>query len=214
MRAAIVTLLAIVPSLSWAGIAIPPAAERYRARLIREARLVWGIDAPVSTIAAQLHQESGWRPDVVSRAGAVGMAQFMPATAAWASKSLPTLNNSCGADDGDCPQGAGPLSPAWAIRALVTYDRWLWERVSARDDCERMAMSLSAYNGGLGWISRDQAKTRAVGKSPDRWWGHVATVNSGRAPAAWSENRGYPSRIILTLQPLYVAASWGPGVCA
>ncbi|MDW9328117.1 transglycosylase SLT domain-containing protein, partial [Escherichia coli] len=66
---------------------------------------------------AQLHQESGWRPDAVSPAGAQGLAQFMPATADWISQLMPGLNS------------REPFNPAWAIRALVSYDRWLWQRV-------------------------------------------------------------------------------------
>ncbi|WZB64465.1 lytic transglycosylase domain-containing protein [Achromobacter xylosoxidans] len=41
------------------------------------------MDAPVSTFAAQIHQESAWRPGAVSAVGAQGMAQFMPATSSW-----------------------------------------------------------------------------------------------------------------------------------
>lgn len=35
------------------------AQEQYRRDLTRSARLVWGLDAPVATVAAQIHQESG-----------------------------------------------------------------------------------------------------------------------------------------------------------
>lgn len=35
------------------------AQEQYRRDLTRSARLVWGLDAPVATMAAQIHQESG-----------------------------------------------------------------------------------------------------------------------------------------------------------
>ena len=81
IRIAAVLLLALnMTAQTWAG-AIPAQAERYRALLIREARVVWGMDAPVATFAAQIHQESMWRSDAVSRAGAQGLAQFMPKAA-------------------------------------------------------------------------------------------------------------------------------------
>ncbi|NGI10110.1 lytic transglycosylase domain-containing protein, partial [Escherichia coli] len=41
----------------------PQAALQYRDDVIRNARLEWGLSAPVADFAAQLHQESGWRPD-------------------------------------------------------------------------------------------------------------------------------------------------------
>src|SRR5688572_15590130 len=45
---------------------IPPDAKRYKRDLIRNARAIWGLDAPTSTFAAQIHQESGWRVDAKS----------------------------------------------------------------------------------------------------------------------------------------------------
>ncbi|MCV4776046.1 transglycosylase SLT domain-containing protein, partial [Escherichia coli] len=139
----------------------PQAALQYRDDVIRNARLEWGLSAPVADFAAQLHQESGWRPDAISPAGAQGLAQFMPATADWISQLIPMLSS------------REPFNPAWAIRALVSYDRWLWQRVSAASDCERMAMTLSGYNGGLGWVQRDRRLASQKGLDSTRWFGHV-----------------------------------------
>jgi soluble lytic murein transglycosylase-like protein len=52
---------------------------RYRAP-IEEAASRWGVSA--NLLAAQLQAESGFDPGAVSPAGARGIAQFMPATAA------------------------------------------------------------------------------------------------------------------------------------
>ena len=42
--------------VTWAWPAdIPARAGQYRAVLIREARAVWGLDAPTATFAAQIH---------------------------------------------------------------------------------------------------------------------------------------------------------------
>lgn len=177
----------------------PQAALQYRADVIRNARLEWGMSAPVADFAAQLHQESGWRPDAVSPVGAQGMAQFMPATADWISQLVPGLNS------------REPFNPAWAIRALVSYDRWLWQRVSAANSCERMAMTLSGYNGGLGWVQRDKRLAVQNGLDGTRWFEHVATVNAGRSAANWRENRHYPQRILHELAPRYL--TWGGGSC-
>lgn len=180
---------------------VPPQAVRYRADLIRNARVSWGLDAPVATFAAQVHQESRWRPDARSPVGAQGLTQFMPATARWMGNVDPELAN------------AQPYNPAWALRALCVYDRWLFERVHAATECDRMAMTLSSYNGGLGWIARDQAVAKRRGLDPLEWWGGLETVNAGRSAQAWKENRGYPVRILRVLEPLYVAAGWGREVC-
>lgn len=182
---------------------VPPAALKYRADLIRNARAVWGMDAPVATFAAQIHQESLWRSGVVSWVGAQGMTQFMPATTAWIA--------------GVYPQSLGdpqPFNPSWAMRALVHYDRWLVDRIRADGVCERMAFALSAYNGGLGWVNRDKALASGKGLDPMVWFGSVERVNAGRSLTNWQENRAYPQRILQRHEPLYVAAHWGLGACS
>ncbi|ECJ4137080.1 lytic transglycosylase domain-containing protein, partial [Salmonella enterica subsp. enterica serovar Kentucky] len=69
----------------------PRASLQWRNEVIRTAREIWGLNAPVADFAGQLHQESGWAPDALSPAGAQGMAQFMPATAKWVSQLYPAL---------------------------------------------------------------------------------------------------------------------------
>ena len=88
-------LLTVLVILAFAGCVaadpIPATANRYRADLTRNARLAWGLAAPVALFAAQVHQESGWNPAAVSRVGAAGLAQFMPATAQWIGGLTPDL---------------------------------------------------------------------------------------------------------------------------
>jgi soluble lytic murein transglycosylase-like protein len=199
--------IAIAVTLLWFGgffsqnanAQVPQAATRYRAELTRAAHNQWGLSAPIAALAAQVHQESGWNPRAVSQVGATGMAQFMPSTASW-------WCNSQGISTSECQ----PTNPTWALRALVGYDKWLYDRVAAADELNRLAFALSAYNGGLGWVARD--KQLASGKGLDKltWFGSVERVNAGRATASWQENRAYPKRILLQLQPHYLA--WGQGV--
>ena len=181
---------------------VPAAAHRYRADLTRTAHSQWGLDAPVASFAAQLQQESGWQPGAISRVGASGMAQFMPATARWWCQ----INGLVAAD-------CSPTNPTWALRALVGYDKWLYDRVAAADECNRFAFALSAYNGGLGWVQRDKALAKTMASNPSIWFAQVERFNSGRSPANWRENRDYPQRILRRLEPAYVAAGWGRGVC-
>lgn len=189
------------PLASACSAEIPRDAYRYRADLTRAARNVWGLDAPVATFAAQIHQESRWRETAVSSAGARGVAQFMPATAQWIGGAYTALG------PGD------PANPVWAIRALVTYDKHIHERINAATPCDRMWMTLWGYNGGPGWVTRDQAKARQAGADP-RWVSAVEPFNAGRNPAAFAENRGYPRLILARFEPLYVQAGFGAGSCA
>lgn len=181
---------------------IPPDAGKYKRDLTRNSRLEWGLDAPISTFAAQIHQESGWRSDAKSPVGASGLAQFMPTTATWISGLQLAL------------QDNQPTNPAWAIRALVTYDKWLYDRVPfAADHCERMAFVLSSYNGGLGWLQKDVALARQKGDDPQLWFSHVENHNGGRAGWAFKENRAYPNRILIELERRYAKAGWGIKSC-
>ena len=184
-----------------AEINIPRAALAHKSLLIRTGHAYWGLDAPIATFAAQIHAESRWRTSAVSPVGARGMAQFMPATSDWISRIYPHL-----ADN-------QPTNPAWDIRALVTYDRYLWDRVSAANACNRMAKSLASYNGGLGWVQKDERLARAKGLDPALWFGSVENVNSGRRASAKKENREYPRRILLDYEPAYESAGFGRGMC-
>jgi soluble lytic murein transglycosylase-like protein len=167
---------------------IPSAAQQYRRDLTRNARMIWGLDAPVATFAAQIHQESAWRPDARSPY-AHGLAQFTPATADWIGDLDPAL---AVADTGN---------PVWALRALVRYDAWLYARVPpSRNGCDRMALALRAYNGGLGWLRKEAATGRPC--------------EAFRSAANCRENLGYPQRILTRLEPIYVRAGWGLGSCA
>lgn len=196
----------IVAWLLWCGgffdaraAEVPRESLAYRSEVIRSARAEWGLSAPVADFAAQLHQESRWRPGAVSPVGAQGLAQFMPATADWIGGLMPALAS------------REPFNPSWAIRALVSYNRWNWQRIDVLSSCERMAMTLSAYNGGLGWVNRDRRLATQRGLDADVWFGAVEKVNAGRSAAAWRENRHYPRRILYELAPRY--QSWGGRSC-
>lgn len=196
-------LLLMCVSCSPVSAQVPQAANAYRADLIRSARFVWGMDAPIATMAAQVHQESGWRPAVKSPAGALGIAQFMPATAEWMQQLYPrSLAN------GD------PLNPVWALRAMAQYNKWHEQRITAINECECWAMMLSAYNGGLGWVNRDKKLASASGADPLIWFASVELFNSGRSARNFKENRDYPQKILKRWEPMYVAAGWGNGVCS
>lgn len=199
MRYQYVCLLYAFPLLSAEATEPPRASLPWRNELIRTAREVWGLNAPVADFAGQFHQESGWNPDARSAVGAQGMAQFMPATAKWLSQLYPELD------------GNRPFSPSWAIRALVQYDHQLWKSLTAKDDCQRMAFTLSAYNGGQGWVNKDKKLAASKGFDASIWFEQVEQVNAGRSTANWHENRHYPKTILYQHASRYLL--WGQASC-
>lgn len=194
-----VVALLLALSLAFSGPAfaqpVPHAAHAYRAKLQRAAHTQWGLDAPVAVLAAQVHQESGWNPQAVSRVGARGLAQFMPGTATWWCQANSLTAAQC-----------QPHNPSWALRALVGYDKWLFDRAPTRySTYDRMHVALRAYNGGLGhW----QAEARATGLPQPTIEQVAAACGQARRHASHcKENLGYPARILGVLQPRYQA--WG-----
>lgn len=181
---------------------IPAAAQKHRALLERSANVVWGLNAPMATFAAQIHQESRWRADARSPVGAEGLSQFMPTTTEWIAAAYPKQLGE-----------AQPYNPGWAMRALVHYDRWLFERLPATAQCERWAMVLSAYNGGLGWVQRDRKLASEKGSDQLIWFNSIEKFNAGRSAANFNENRHYPRVILSKWESLYEKAGWGNGVC-
>lgn len=106
----------------------PPAQY---ADLIAQAEDQNGL--PRDLLARLLYQESRYRPDVIngttaSPVGALGIAQFMPATA----REL----------------GIDPLDPAQAIPAAARYLKRLYAQVGTWSE------ALAAYNWGIGNVTR------------------------------------------------------------
>lgn len=196
MRLAAV-LLALMLASGAARAQIPTAAQAWRMPLTAFAHAEWGSDAPIASFAAQVHVESGWKPNARSPVGALGLTQFMPSTATWISEIFPS-------ELGD----GGPENPLWSLRALVKYDRWIHDRVKGSGPCDRMAAALASYNQGLGWTLRAQKSAGTV-----QWLNGAERVNPGQSAAAFKESRAYPRRILGAIEPIYVRAGWGAGAC-
>lgn len=193
---ALALVLFAVPLIAHAQ--VPLDAARYRAELTRAAQTQWGLDAPVATLAAQVHQESSWRPDAVSRVGAQGLGQFMPGTARWWCE----LHNMAASD-------CAPRNPTWALRALVGFDKYLYDRTPLRfSAADRMWVALRGYNGGLGHWQAESARTGLA--LPTREQVDAACGKARRAAVHCAENLGYPQRIMRVLQVRY--STWGPGL--
>ncbi|MBK5942725.1 transglycosylase SLT domain-containing protein [Halorhodospira halophila] len=170
---------------------IPEQAGQWQREVTRAVQAEHGLSGPVALHGALIHQESRWRPDAESPVGAQGLAQIMPQTAEHIGELV--------------GEPVDPLDPRQAIRAMSAYTAWLHGQIDAAD---RWAMTLSAYNGGIGWLQRD----RAQADDPARWWCSVEGVQT-RGDAAQEENRDYVREVMLRYQGRYLRAGWrGPEV--
>lgn len=116
-------------------------------------------ELPVPFFVRLIWQESGFRSDVVSWAGARGIAQFMPGTADW--RGL-----------------ADPSDPIQSLYKSADYLRELWAQFG------NLGLAAAAYNGGSG---RVQAWLDGRGGLPGetRHYVHIVTgvpVDQWREP--------------------------------
>ncbi|HJV39995.1 MAG TPA: lytic transglycosylase domain-containing protein [Geothrix sp.] len=105
--------------------------------LIEAAAKAYGYDTAL--LAAQAHQESAFNPKAVSKAGAMGLMQFMPAT--WK----------------EWGNGRDPFDPEASADAGIRYMQMLLQRYRGAADPE--ALALAAYNGGMGTVDAAIRKT-------------------------------------------------------
>lgn len=104
-------------------------------------------------IAAQCYQESGFDPNARSYAGAQGLMQLMPATAA-----------SVGVESHEA------YHPEKNVLGAARYIQTLTRNFAdVQDARERIKYVLAAYNGGTGHVRDAMALTRKYGGNPQRW---------------------------------------------
>jgi soluble lytic murein transglycosylase-like protein len=115
-----------VPVAAPAPVVVSELQQRYEA-VARAAAARYDIDPNV--FIRQITKESHWDPTAISPAGARGIAQFMPSTAAWL--------------------GVDPFDPIAALDAAAKLDR---DNLDAFDG--DYAMMLAAYNAGRGSVLR------------------------------------------------------------
>jgi hypothetical protein len=137
----------IMPSVS-----IAPA--KTSCDILNSAASTHGI--PPEFFARLIRQESNFDPNSVSRAGAQGIAQFMPGTARWRGLS-------------------DPFEPT---EALYESARWLGE---LRDQFGNLGLAAAAYNAGPRRI-RDWIAGR--GQLPRETRAYVRII-TGRAAESW-----------------------------
>lgn len=194
MRAIILLASLLLAYIAQAAPGPLPACQQYRVTLTREAQTVYGINAPIPMLAAQLHQESGCRANITAWDKGRGVAQFMDDTAVQIAHIYPDLGK------------PDPYNPVWAIRAQALYDAWLYKRVVGADDCQRWGAALKSYNAGLGYAQKAQRKA-----GNGTWFGGAENINAGQSQKNFEYSKQYPRTILQKHQPRY--ASWGTVTC-
>lgn len=173
----------------------PSGAVKYRSMVTREAHFLLGLNAPIPMIAAQIEQESAWRPGITAWDNGRGLAQFMDPTTDFITKLYPELGK------------AAPYSPAWAIPALIRYDVWIYKRVKGDTECHRWAAALKGYNAGLGYVQQAQKAS----DRPGLWFNATEFVKTKQSANNFEYSRMYPRWILFKRQLNYT--TWGVITC-
>jgi membrane-bound lytic murein transglycosylase MltF len=128
-------------------------------------------------LAAQGYQESGLDQSKRSAAGALGVMQIRPDTAA------------------DKNVGVGGIDKLENnIHAASKYLRFIYDRYFAdqdMDELNKLLFSLAAYNAGPARIRRLQDSAEATGRASNIWFGHVeieASRQVGRETVQYVSN--------------------------
>jgi len=140
-----------------------PLAEKERKKLAQ----VTGLFAKYGeqynfdwlAVMAQAYQESGLDHSVVSPAGAVGIMQLLPTTAADPNVGIEDIQ--------DLEKN---------IHAGTKYLAFLRERYYSGpefDEENRFAFSWAAYNAGPARVRQFRRRAEKMGLDPNQWFGHV-----------------------------------------
>ncbi|GAC1419736.1 MAG: hypothetical protein NVSMB5_11780 [Candidatus Velthaea sp.] len=133
-------------------------ARRLAYRTVAEST-AFGLDARL--VVALVAVESNWRPAAISPAGARGLGQLMPGTAAGL--------------------GVDPGNPEANLHGTIRHLRGLLDRFARFAPQERFERSIAAYNAGAGAVERyggipPYAETQAYVRKVIALWRRLAGV--------------------------------------
>lgn len=128
-------------------------------------------------ITAQGYQESKLDQSKVSAAGAIGIMQVMPTTAADPNVGIADIEH-----------------PERNVQAGVKYLHFLRDRYFSEpeiDPLNRVLFSFAAYNAGPANIAKARKKATEMNLDPDQWFGHVEVATArvvSREPVVYVRN--------------------------
>lgn len=195
---------------------VPAKAKIYLPELVKTQRAIWP-DAPTpSFLGGQVEQESCislkhsrcWDPRAelkTSRENGIGLGQFTRAFNKDGSIRFDKISELAATHRSlKGWSWANRYDAHYQLTAIVEMDKAIYTRQKrTANSKERLAFTLSAYNGGEGGVLQDRrlcANTR--GCDPSRWWGHVEkhslkskTPKPGYKVSFFGINREYVSNI-------------------
>jgi len=115
-------------------------------RIVKNYSRRYGFDWRL--ISAQIYAESRFRPEAISKCGAIGLMQIMPSTAKHLQVDPKTL-----------------IRPEDNIALGCFYDRWLFEKWRIPHERDRIAFTMAGYNAGRRRVLRAQSKA----EPNDKW---------------------------------------------
>jgi len=139
-------------------------------------------------IAAIIHQESRFRPKIVSPVGAYGLMQLMPSVAKTYRINFKNLS-----------------SPDLNIATGTKYFRWLYNHFDKPEfkPEDKIKFTLAAYNAGIGHIFDARALATKYNLNPNVWNGNVETMLLNKSSRKYYMDpvvkhghcRGYETRV-------------------
>lgn len=139
----------------WQGVNLGGLANSEYRKMTAAAAASYGI--PESMFLAQINQESGFNPNAKSKAGALGIAQFMPGTAKG--------------------YGINPLDPKQALPAAAKMMSGLYAKYGSWE------LALAAYNAGEGTVDRYLAGKQALPAETTNYVKSIMGASSSLPPA-------------------------------
>lgn len=221
-RLILVALTALCLSVQAAP--IPKRAEQYIQQLVDAQKLLWPNAPSAHFIAGQIEQESCitlnhtycWNPNAklqTSREHGVGLGQF---TRAY------NKDGSIRFDVIDDLSKRHPELDGWnwdtrheaeyQLKAIILMDKGIYDRVKgAASVTDRLAFTLSAYNGGEGGLRVDRRLcSNTPGCDPAKWKGNVEkTSTKSKVPhpqykkSFFQINREYVTNVLDKRGPKY-----------
>ncbi len=156
---------------------------------------------PATYFTKQINQESGFQTNALSRAGATGIAQFEPSTAAGIPRCVTDLNApaDCAATAAGMQQGKGidPNNPQQALPGAAYYMSQLFAHYltmstgyTEQDRSMAYARAVAAYNSGQGTVDN------AVASCGSTWLNCIDQQQSKNETIDYHETRDYVQVIL------------------
>jgi hypothetical protein len=210
----VLTLLALNTSASQ----IPERAGEYFPILVTQQKLLYPSHPDVTLLAGQIEQETCpsltsqkcWNPRTelkTDREYGFGLGQLT------VTKKFNNFEESKKWDPSlQSWQWGDRYNPVYQLRAIVAYMRNLNGQIKGVDSQkEQYAMSLSAYNGGLGGLNKDRTLCKATPRCDNQiWFDNVEktsfkdrTAVQGYGKSFFEVNREYVRNIFYVRSPKY-----------